>query len=353
MPVSQILPADILLFEGDDSFIDVAIRQLTNSKITHAALAYQTGVLADAGPTGIALHALTDDPKGRIIHVRRLPKAAQAPGPVLEAARNYLSQGEPFNMPGLLLVGVLLLYKKVTPSPLVRAAVLPILKRLVHGLDEWIQKVRTPGKQAMFCSQFVFTCFQDASDRDPGYGLPIKDGCFSAARTPADSLLARVAAHPATSLFRAAALDAVPPQENPEHAGLSDHHLAKRLLDALEAEEAKLAKAGEAFVEQALAGDGLEEDFVHTVLALDRLLEQISGGTGRAEDRLFLQRQEPYFVAPADLYAHCPSLVAIPAGDMLIDRGEKNLPLMGEAEGSVFSVHPDAPARVQAAPAAR
>lgn len=314
MRVSDILPGDIILFEGDDSSIDEAIRLLSGSAITHAALCYREGVLADAGPTGIALHSLTDAPgdkDARVIHLRRLPVAAQSPQPVLDAASQVLSEHDSFDYSGMVLVGLLLLYKKEAPSSWVSRCALAFLKRLAKRLDQLIQELAHPSQHPMFCSEFVFTCFQNAANKDPAYGLPIVNGALSAAPACRDTLLQR-----ATRLAAAQPFASAPAlvQESPDSAAVMDDELVARLVDALR------GYAGDE------AGEPPESDIVESVCAFDHSMRRLAGGTKADPKRLFLAQQEPFFVTPGDLADHCPKLQRFDPQNFQVKRGKDNLP---------------------------
>jgi hypothetical protein len=284
------------LFEGEDDALDRTIMFLTGSKITHAALYCQEGVLADSGMSGVGLHALKEDPAGRKVHARRLD-APLSPRPVLDTAMAYAGESDPYDWPGLALLTFLVLYKDFTPSGPLQKVLVAFLKRVVLHLDGWIDGLIHQGKKPMVCSQFVAQCFQDASKTDARYRLEIVSGTFSlAAGVSKNSLVSQVAAHPHLHRMKAAS----PVAEDAEQAGKKDRDLISDLEAALRAEPAT-------------SENRLGEDLVEVVHALgDRLR---IGHASKASDGVeFLRQQEPFFVTPADLYSRCTNL----CGDMLL-----------------------------------
>lgn len=161
---------DILLFKGDQSeWISAAIMLLTNSDVSHAALCYDENKLADEVLTGVGVHnisdALPNDPKGHCIYVRRYANpdiSALNPNPVTNAAAKYISEGEPYDKASLLLLALILLYKKFTPSIAMQAIMIWIFQKAASVIDTLINEWQYPGKHPMVCSQFVFQCYEDA-----------------------------------------------------------------------------------------------------------------------------------------------------------------------------------------------
>lgn len=307
MPLSELKPADVLLFEGEDDTIDNAIMFLTHSKLTHAALYYRTGALADAGLSGIGVHALSDDPKGRRIHARRMGVELD-PGPVLAAAKGYVDNGEPYDKPGLVMVGLILIYKKFTPTSLVQKAAIALLKRICASVDKWINEHYQHGKKPMVCSQYVFQCFQDASKTDPRYELVIRQGVVSLQRGHEDSLLHRVAAHPRSEALMTTRM----PASIGDVEG-TDEELVGNLIDAMKQSQSPSIQSEV----------GLDDELVEQVHRLGDLLRNAQGSED-TDGVSYLMSQESLFVTPEDLYSNCPSL----AMDMQLSlhRDEANLP---------------------------
>ena len=295
MLFSDLRPGDVLLFDTEPGVvIDDLIVLLTGSNVTHAALRHDVpGVLADAYPPIIALHALSDAPDGRAIHVRRLGDGTLPMNPVTDAAKVYVGAQEPYDMPGLVMLGLLLLYKHTRPlSSVTQEIVFALLKRVALRLDALFAK----GKHPMVCSEFVFQCYADASAKDARYALRIEGGDLQAARTGL-SLLERAASTPRTqSASESGALLA----GNDALSLKSDEELATLLRDALERDARSEAEAAP-----------LNQPLVETVHAIADLFHRNASAEstqGIADAVSFLRREAAFFVTPGDLLSHCPSL---------------------------------------------
>jgi hypothetical protein len=304
IPIRQ---GDILLFDGEHDWIDEAIMFLTNSKVTHAAMCVRDGALADAGLSGVGRHAFSQDPAGRGIHVRRLLDAALPTSPLAMAADHYVAEVDPYDKPGLVLLALILLYKKFTPSSPTQKLLTILFKGVAARLDKWIDSWLYKGKTPMVCSQFVFQCYQDASLSDPRYALTIRGGTFSALRAvPAPSLLQQAAMNRNSSRLRTTKAPS-PSAIEPD----LDEALGHQLLPALKAD---------------LRGNrtdlALDDELVESIHILAAKFQGIASGT--TDGIAFLQRQESLFVTPADLLSHCPSLVD--EGTTLVLRKPENLP---------------------------
>ena len=163
------LPGDILLFKVDVSnpnteWISKAIAFLTNSDVSHAALYLGENLLSDEGLSGLACHKITDDsaddPAARPTYVRRLETPIDK-GPVLNSAKQYIKNNEPYDTPALVLLGLILLYRKFPIHLLPVDFVTKVLAIAAAKIDEYIASRLHPGKKPMVCSQYVFQCYED------------------------------------------------------------------------------------------------------------------------------------------------------------------------------------------------
>lgn len=295
MQFSDLRPGDVLLFDTEPGVvIDDLIVLMTGSNVTHAALYSDIpGVLADAYPPTIALHAISYDPKGRIIHVRRRGDGTWPMQPVTDAAKAYVDAQEPYDMPGLVMLGLLLLYKHThSLSTVSQDLVFAILKRVAQRLDELVAK----GKHPMVCSEYVFQCFTDASAKDPRYALEIEGGDLQAAQEGL-SLLEKAASMPRKP--STAATDSLLASAHPL-TQKSDEELVKLLRDALKQD---LQSEGN--------GDPLSHhlvEIIHTIADIFHRNASADEKSGIADAITFLRRQAAFFVTPGDLLSHCPSL---------------------------------------------
>ena len=164
MFVEDFQAGDILLFQIDENsdWISRAISILTNSDVSHAALYMGKNILSDEGLDGLACHQITDDTTGQPIYVERLnPNLDMTP--VLQAANKMIGQQEPYNKLALVQLGLLLLYKKEFPVDSIDRFLLKwVFDAATVAINEYLNKIFSPGKEPMVCSQYVYQCYQDA-----------------------------------------------------------------------------------------------------------------------------------------------------------------------------------------------
>lgn len=201
--LDQLLPGDILGFKGDpQDTISFLIMYLTNgSDVSHGALFVQNkdNVLAESGGDGIHSRKMFEDKEnGREVYVLR-HKLAGPNGvePVVPIAKDYVLQDLPYPYSDLILLGLILLFKRNVKKNLVSKAVVEYLCLVAAELKTIIEKDRTQGRHTMVCSSFVYQCYLDASKDHPRLKLQVEDGDVGFKDHP----LIGAAAHPARSLF--------------------------------------------------------------------------------------------------------------------------------------------------------
>ncbi|WP_421901181.1 hypothetical protein [Maridesulfovibrio sp.] len=175
MDIKNLEAGDVLLFSAEKgSFISWAITFLTDAPVSHAAMFYDVPkqLIIEESPPQVATNNALDRFKGREITVRRL-KEEMPMVPVIDVANTYLNNEEPYDQSGLYFVGLLLLYRKFTPSSVKQRIVIKILKKITASIVEYIHKHQSPGKSPMVCSQFVAQCYANAG---PKYELKFKGG---------------------------------------------------------------------------------------------------------------------------------------------------------------------------------
>lgn len=288
MHVRDLRAGDVLLFSPEEgSWISKAITWLTDAPVSHAAMTYQipTKIIEETPPAVRVAEATMRFPN-RTVHVMRLNKPLEDFKPVMDVAAGYLNGEAPYTMNNLYFIGILLLYKKFTPSDTTQKIILRILKRLTEKLLDAINQHKYPDKHPMVCSQFVFECYQEAGR---AYHLSIKKGNLQSedSRT---SLLHKAFKHkPKESQLDSLQSDAA-----------SDEDLAKELYHAMN-DETLLASG--AVSDELL--DGIH-DFAKVLHSVSQQveLERADAKQGIA----ILQAQSAMFVTPADLLRHCPEL---------------------------------------------
>ena len=310
MTIDDLRSGDVLLFSPEEgSWISEAIVLLTGANVSHAALAYRpSATLVEATPPAVREAPAATRFPGRTITVRR-PDPARPIDPVLDAATKYLDAAEPYPMPDLYLVGMLMLYSRLAPHTIAGRLTLRIFEVLAASVIKYVNDRKYPGKTPMVCSQFVFQCFQDAG---PDHALRIEGGLLGATA----SLLDHAFAHPPVATLAASEASAELIPIGPE----LEEALGWELL-------AELKKAGRESLGAAPASPPAHDPAlvaaVHRFAAAVHLASHASAPAAAAGDPVaglrLLAAQRACFVTPADLL-RSPSLtdvgtIAMPAPD--------------------------------------
>jgi len=191
MNIDNLKQGDVLLFSPEKgSFISWAITFLTNSNVSHAAMFYDENdkTIIEETPPQVAVNKANERFKERTIYVKRL-KNGLPMQPVINDAKMYLNNEEPYDDVGLYMVGILLLYKKFTPNNMQQKIIVKILKKLTSDLTKYINDHKYPGKNPMVCSQFVAQCYSGAGN---DYELMIENGTLENAIISTPSVLEQV-----------------------------------------------------------------------------------------------------------------------------------------------------------------
>lgn len=172
--MDEIKKGDVLVFEAENDWISKSIALLTNSDVSHAALACDETSIAEMGLSGIQLNRFHTDNKGRKVYVLRMePEKDMAP--VVRAAQGYVDAKVQYDKPSLYFLAGLLIYRAVRrptarwrkiTDMIINAAVLILdkkLNRMLHGKDV----------REMVCSQLVYQCYYDCGK---DYQIKIRDG---------------------------------------------------------------------------------------------------------------------------------------------------------------------------------
>lgn len=184
----QICLGDVLLFEGSyTDKLQILIMLLSGSKYTHAALGYSKDSLVDEGLAGLATHVAKVSSNGRPTHVMRHTVACDGGDvtPLKTSADFFIDQDLPYDHAGLVLAGLLLLYKKGTAFSGSHPFATKLLKLAANVIDRIYAETHYEGKRAMICSQFVYECFeQAANDGHEELRLVKKSGALAAGAQP-------------------------------------------------------------------------------------------------------------------------------------------------------------------------
>lgn len=182
LTLNDLKDGDVLVMQGPKSWhplslhmaLDQAIMWLTNSNVTHGALYYGveggTHFLIDDGQQGVQQHTMTHE-GGEAVdwYVRRL-KSESSLEPVLKIANKFKGASTAYDWELLVMVGFLLLFKKMTSNSIYNELLLKLLQKMVVYFDNHTHKA---GTRYFICSQFVATCFYDAGS---DYKLDVVNG---------------------------------------------------------------------------------------------------------------------------------------------------------------------------------
>lgn len=170
---------DMILFFAGDTWLSRSISYLTNAEVTHASMVYSEDsiieILAD-GPQVNKISLQDNEQQGHKAYLmRHTPELDFAP--LKQSADTYLQSDTFYDFPGLYLLGGLLIYHKIIPSPQVLKCTELILEAGILMLDRFIhQKLLHHTGRPMVCSQFIYQLFYDCGG---DYRIPIINGCFS------------------------------------------------------------------------------------------------------------------------------------------------------------------------------
>ncbi len=184
--INDLEPGDILVMQGPqgwswntlniDGLLIKAIMYLTDSDVCHGAIYHGMNkdipCLVDDGSDGVALHQMQFDSTKEedLWYVRRLDPP-QDMTPVLQRSDQYLKPTKTaYDWPLLFMVGMLLIFRRITPDSQFDEGLLDLLKAIVLEIDNYSKK---KGVDEFICSQFVATCFSEAGS---AYALQVHNG---------------------------------------------------------------------------------------------------------------------------------------------------------------------------------
>lgn len=154
---------DILVFPApEDSALSQAIALLTDSSVSHGALLSEVGeryIVAETATKGLAYNPL---PKDESPYVLRYKLSDAQREELLHVVQAYISEGNDYGYADLIMLGLLLLFKKFSKKTLTNKILYQLLIVISIPLQKVIQKYLTESKHPMVCSQFVAQCYTDA-----------------------------------------------------------------------------------------------------------------------------------------------------------------------------------------------
>lgn len=180
---SELLPGDILVFSAEkDDVLSLAISYLTDSDVSHTGLYLglndkREALFAEEVALGIKSFIMSPNLNGRKAYVQRLKEVSDL-NPVLHTAKLLLRESKPCDWTFLILLSLILLYKKIPNYKYPESLVTKILLVAASAMDEYLHRNQDSKKRLMICSQFVSSCFEEASKRNPKYKLDFLEEQF-------------------------------------------------------------------------------------------------------------------------------------------------------------------------------
>jgi len=307
MKIKDLKTADVLLFSPEEgSFISWAITYLTDAPVSHAAMYYseENKTIIEETPPQVAVNVAEGRFKGRKISVRRFDKDITM-RPVLDVAKTYLNNNEPYDKNGLYMIGILLIYKKFAPHTLLQKVIIKILKKLTVAIVKEIQKHEAPGKSPMVCSQFVAQCYDKAGVQ---YHLNIVNGVLenmALKQGENNNLIEQVLASIDSKQSRGLELLLAPELNKLEDLYDEAEDLCKELKDAFDTSSRDLSTNTTDELVEAVS------QFAHALYLMDP--DQAENGLElKATDLLAnLKDNENMFTFPGDLLSHTTNLLDV------------------------------------------
>lgn len=173
---NSICPGDILIFKAGDDWIGKSIAWLTRSDVSHAAMMYGSDTIVEMGLSGIMVNKIAENPEGKLAHILRLAPEMDSQ-PLLDAASVYVNSQVKYDLPSLVLLAGLLIYRQIRPTPKLKIITDTILRLACVEIDKLIMLLRKDKKHTMVCSQLVYQCYQDCPK---DYHIRIQDGDLQA-----------------------------------------------------------------------------------------------------------------------------------------------------------------------------
>ncbi len=313
LTLDQLKSGDVLVMQGAqdvswakiiaDADMDAALIQaimwLTKSDVCHGAIYYgehnEIYSLIDDGMEGVGQHGMTHETgQGDWWYVRRMSHN-ESLQPVLGLAMKYEHVKTAYDWELLTMLGLLLIYKKVSPETAFFQELLSVLKKVVVSLDHLTHKKSV---EYFVCSQFVATCFDQAGS---DYELQVKNGNLGTeAEVAGVSLLDHCVSYQSlnTGVLK-------------EPITASDEALAvtdiKSMLESNNTQTKNISVSTTTQTRMVSACD----QFLNMFFKMNGLVLGLSADDYDSTNKRFelAQKYQADFVTPADLKSHCSNLL--------------------------------------------
>lgn len=153
---------DIIIFKAPNKqFLSQCIALLTDSDVSHAAMICGEDMIIESGRDHVAVSPITEE-TGHNAYILRLAAHPDTTSLIATAAA-YRDGNIGYDFPALVIVGGLLVFRRIPASPEVIALAGRLLLPASLALDKFIQHylLHNP-ERAMLCSQLIYQIFYDA-----------------------------------------------------------------------------------------------------------------------------------------------------------------------------------------------
>lgn len=168
---------DVVLFEMGENgdWLGKSIAMLTGSNITHSGIIYKDNTILEMTDSGIAATPFHLGKDGYKVHILRLTPPVDYQ-PLLDTADIYLAKKIKYDFYDILLLGGLLVFKKMKPNTLLFHVIYETLCLACQVLDYCYQCITNQEENpSMICSQMVYQCYEDSGS---AYKINIENGIF-------------------------------------------------------------------------------------------------------------------------------------------------------------------------------
>lgn len=167
---NDLQPGDVLCCEGNrNSFVSRAISFLTNSCITHAAMAYNSkdGTLIEENSPCVQVAPIDRYlQEGRNVFVKRIDKTRipasttlkKLQSDIIKISEEYLNDATPYDYAEVITFALLLLSKQYYLDEYSQGIASKVLKKFA---DDWQVRFKKFKMEPTVCSQFVYNCYYD------------------------------------------------------------------------------------------------------------------------------------------------------------------------------------------------
>jgi len=164
--ISDLKQGDILLFSAVlDDWESRLIAYLTKSPVSHSAMSYyDNSEIVEETPPCAQINSTKDRIVDRVITVMRLDASDLDMTKILDIAKSYVMDKEPYPMINLVFIGMYLLLKKTMINCKLQRLLVALMKHVIGDLVRFIDEIIYPGLHPMVCSQFVYCCYEEAGE---------------------------------------------------------------------------------------------------------------------------------------------------------------------------------------------